>query len=163
MSLFDSLVQTALQSALGGNAESQTQNLVKGVVGMLVNNSGGISGLVDKFAQSGLGDIAASWISKGQNKPVSAAQLVDALGEDKSAELAKEAGIPEDKGAEVLSQVLPSVVDKMTPDGEVPEEHHLGTLSKIILGGTRRCRCNHGSKSGGVASFGHDDEEPEIS
>ncbi len=50
-------------------------------------------------------------------------------------ELAKEAGIPEDKGAEVLSQVLPSVVDKMTPEGEIPDEHHLGTLSKVILGG----------------------------
>ena len=161
MSLFDSLVQTALQSALGGNAESQTQNLVKGVVGMLVNNSGGISGLVDKFNQSGLGDIAASWISKGENKPVSAAQLVDALGEEKVAELAKEAGIPEDKGAEVLSQVLPSVVDKMTPDGEVPEEHHLGTLSKIILGGLGVAGATMAAKA--VASkFGHDDEEPEL-
>ncbi len=135
MSLFDSLVQTALQSALGGNAENQTQNLVKGVVGMLVNNSGGISGLVDKFTQSGLGDVAASWIGTGENKPVTPAQLVEALGQDKVDELAKEAGIPEDKGAEVLSQVLPTVVDKMTPDGEIPEEHHLGTISKVILGG----------------------------
>lgn len=135
MSLFDSLVQTALQSALGGNAENQTNNLVKGVVGMLVNNAGGISGLVDKFNQSGLGDVAASWIGKGGNLPVSPDQVVAALGQDKVAELAKEAGIPEDKGAEVLSQVLPAVVDKMTPDGEIPEEHHLGTLSKVILGG----------------------------
>lgn len=135
MSLFDSLVQTALQSALGGNAENQTNNLVKGVVGMLVNNAGGISGLVDKFNQSGLGDVAASWIGKGDNKPVSPDQIVAALGQDKVAELAKEAGIPEDKGAEVLSQVLPSVVDKMTPEGEIPDEHHLGTLSKVILGG----------------------------
>ncbi|MBK8814153.1 MAG: DUF937 domain-containing protein [Methylococcaceae bacterium] len=135
MSLFDSLVQTALQSALGGNADNQTQNLVKGVVGMLVSNSGGISGLVDKFTQSGLGDVAASWIGKGENKPVTPAQLVEALGQQKVDELAKEAGLPEDKGAEVLSQVLPTVVDKMTPDGEIPEEHHLGTISKVILGG----------------------------
>jgi uncharacterized protein YidB (DUF937 family) len=161
MSLFDSLVQTALQSALGGNAESQTQNLVKGVVGMLVNNSGGISGLVDKFNQSGLGDIAASWISKGENKPVSADQLVEALGEEKIAELAKEAGIPEDKGAEALSQVLPSVVDKMTPDGEVPEEHHLGTLSKIILGGLGVAGATMAAKAM-ASKFGHDDEEPEV-
>lgn len=135
MGLFDSLVQTALQSALGGNAENQTNNLVKGVVGMLVNNAGGISGLVDKFNQSGLGDIAASWVGTGDNKPVSPDQIVEALGQDKVDELAKEAGIPEKKGAEVLSQVLPSVVDKMTPDGEVPEPHKMGTLSKIILGG----------------------------
>ncbi len=161
MSLFDSLVQTALQSALGGNAENQTQNLVKGVVGMLVNNSGGISGLVDKFTQSGLGDIAASWVGKGENKPVSAAQLVEALGEEKVAELAQEAGIPEDKGAEALSQILPAVVDKMTPDGEVPEEHKLGTLSKIILGGLGVAGATMAAKA--VASrFGNDDEAAAI-
>ena len=161
MSLFDSLVQTALQSALGGNAESQTQNLVKGVVGMLTSNAGGISGLVDKFTQSGLGDIAASWIGKGENKPVSPAQLVEALGEEKVAELAKEAGIPADKGAEVLSQVLPTVVDKMTPDGKIPEEHHMGTLSKIILGGIGVAGATMAAKA--MASrFGHDDEAPEV-
>ncbi|WP_411727446.1 YidB family protein [Methyloglobulus sp.] len=157
MSLFDSLVQTAL----GGNAENQTQNLVKGVVGMLTNNAGGISGLVDKFTQSGLGDIAASWIGKGENKSVSAAQLVEALGEEKVAELAKEAGIPANKGADVLSQVLPSIVDKMTPDGEVPEEHHLGILSKIILGGIGVAGATMAAKA--MASrFGHDDEAPEV-
>jgi uncharacterized protein YidB (DUF937 family) len=135
MSLLDSLVQTALQSALGGSSQNQTQNLVKGVVGMLTNSSGGLSGLVSKLTQSGLGDIAASWIGKGDNKPVTPQQLEEALGADKVAELAKEAGIPEEKGAEVLSQVLPSVVNEMTPDGEVPDDSKIATISKIILGG----------------------------
>jgi uncharacterized protein YidB (DUF937 family) len=152
MSIFDSLVQTALQSALGGNAESQTQNVVKSVVGMLTNSSGGISGLVDKFKQSGLGDVAASWISTGENKPVSPQQLEAALGADKVAELAKEAGIPVDKGAEVLSQVLPAIVDKMTPEGAIPEEHKLGTLS--VAGATMAAKA--------VASrFGNKDETGE--
>jgi len=157
MSLFDSLVQTALQSALGGNSQNQTQNLVKGVVGMLVNNAGGISGLVNKFNQSGLSDVAASWIGKGENKTVTPQQLEEALGADKIAELAKEAGIPEEKGAEVLSQVLPTVVDKMTPDGDIPEEHQLGTLSKIILGGIGIAGATMAAKA--VAGhFGKDDE-----
>jgi uncharacterized protein YidB (DUF937 family) len=160
MSIFDSLVQTALQSALGGNAESQTQNVVKSVVGMLTNSSGGISGLVDKFKQSGLGDVAASWISTGENKPVSPQQLEAALGADKVAELAKEAGIPVDKGAEVLSQVLPAIVDKMTPEGAIPEEHKLGTLSKIILGGLGVAGATMAAKA--VASrFGNKDETGE--
>jgi uncharacterized protein YidB (DUF937 family) len=159
MSLFDSLVQTALQSALGGNAESQTQNLVKGVVGMLTSNAGGISGLVDKFKQSGLGDVAASWVGTGENKPVSPQQLEDALGADKVAELAKQAGIPADKGAEVLSQVLPSVVNEMTPDGVVPEEHHMGTLSKIILGGLGVAGATMAAKAV-AGKFGHHDDAP---
>lgn len=136
MSLLSSLAQVAVQSALGGNGQSQTQNLVAGVLGMLQNsNTGGLSGLVEKFQKSGLGDVAASWVGGGENKPVSPDQVVAALGQDQVNDLAKQAGIPEEKGAEVLSQVLPSVVNEVTPDGEVPEPHHLGTLSKVILGG----------------------------
>jgi LysM repeat protein len=74
-------------------------------------------------------------VGKGENQPVTPQQVTDVLGADKVAELAKQAGIPEEKGAEVLSQVLPTVVNEMTPDGEIPEEHHLGTISKVILGG----------------------------
>lgn len=159
MGLLDTLVTSAVTSALGGNANTLTGNLVKGVVSMVAGNAGGLSGLVDKFTQSGLGDVAASWIGKGENKPISASQLVEALGEDKVAELAREAGIPEDKGAEVLSQVLPSVVDQMSPDGEIPEEHHMGTLSKIILGGLGVAGATMAAKA--VAGrFGHDDDAP---
>ena len=136
MGLLDTIVTSAVNNALGGNASGLTGNLVKGVVGMLTSGSGGgISNLVEKFNQSGLGDVAASWIGKGENKPVTPQQVEAALGSDKVAELAREAGIPEEKGAEVLSQVLPNVVNEMTPDGEVPEPHKLGTISKVILGG----------------------------
>ncbi|SJM95479.1 conserved hypothetical protein [Crenothrix polyspora] len=136
MSLLSSLAQVAIQSALGGNGQSQTQNLVAGVLGMLQNsNTGGLSGLVEKFQKTGLGDVAASWVGTGDNKAVSPDQVVAALGQDQVTELAKQAGIPEEKGAEVLSQVLPSVVNEMTPDGEVPEPHKMGTLAKVILGG----------------------------
>jgi uncharacterized protein YidB (DUF937 family) len=159
MSIFDSLVQTALNSALGGNSSTLTQNAVKGVVGMLTNNAGGISGLVDKFTQSGLGDVAASWIGKGENKPVTPQQIEAALGSDKVAELAKEAGIPADKGAEVLSQVLPTVVDKMTPDGEIPDEHKMGTLSKVILAGLGVAGATMAAKAV-AGKFGHHDEVP---
>jgi uncharacterized protein YidB (DUF937 family) len=161
MSIFDSLVQTAISSALGGNSNALTQNVVKGVVGMLTNNAGGISGLVEKMAQSGLGDVAASWIGKGDNKAITPQQLEDALGADKVAELAEQAGIPADKGAEVLSQVIPAVVDKMTPEGEIPEEHHLGTLSKIILGGLGVAGATMAAKAV-AGKFGHHEDDAPI-
>lgn len=136
MSLLSSLAQVAIQSALGGSGQNQTQNLVAGVLGMLQNaDTGGVAGLVEKFQKSGLGDVAASWVGTGDNKPVSPDQVVAALGQDQVNDLAKQAGIPEEKGAEVLSQVLPSVVNEVTPDGEVPEPHKLGTLAKVVLGG----------------------------
>jgi uncharacterized protein YidB (DUF937 family) len=159
MGLLDSLLTSAVTSALGGNAEGLTGNLVKGVVSMVASNSGGLSGLVDKFNQSGLGDVAASWIGKGENKPVTPQQLEQALGADKVAELAEQAGIPADKGAEVLSQVLPSVVNEMTPDGEIPEEHHMGTLSKIILGGLGVAGATMAAKAI-AGKFGNNDEAP---
>jgi uncharacterized protein YidB (DUF937 family) len=136
MGLLDSLVTTAVTSALGTNANSLTGNLVQGVVGMLTSGAGGgLNNLVDKLNQSGLGDVASSWIGKGANQSISPTQLTEALGQDKIDELAKQAGIPADKGAEVLSQVLPNVVNEMTPEGKIPEPHHMGTISKVILGG----------------------------
>jgi uncharacterized protein YidB (DUF937 family) len=162
MGLLDSLVTSAVTSALGGNANSLTGNLVSGVVGMLTSGSGGgLNGLVDKFKQSGLGDVAASWVGKGDNKPVTPQQLEEALGADKVAELAREAGIPEEKGAEVLSQVLPSVVNEMTPDGEVPNEHKMGTLSKIILGGLGVAGATMAAKAV-AGKFGHHDDAPAV-
>lgn len=162
MGLLDTLVTSAVTSALGGNANTMTGNLVKGVVGMLTNNSsGGLNGLVDKLTQSGLGDVAASWISKGDNKPISAPQIIEALGQDKVDELAEEAGIPKEKGAEVLSEVLPNVVNEMTPDGEVPEEHKLGTLSKIILGGLGVAGATMAAKAV-AGKFGHGEDDAPI-
>lgn len=159
MSLLSSLAQVAIQSALGGGGQSQTQNLVAGVLGMLQNsNTGGLSGLVEKFQNSGLGDVAASWVGKGDNKPVSPDQVVAVLGQDQVNELAKQAGIPEEKGAEVLSQVLPSVVNEMTPDGEVPEPHKLGTLAKVVLGGLGVAGVAMAAKAA-ASAFGNSNDE----
>lgn len=160
MGLLDTLVTSAVSSALGGNANTMTGNLVKGVVGMLTSGSGnGINDLVGKLTQSGLGDIAASWVGKGENQSISPSQLIEALGKDKVDELAQEAGIPPEKGAEVLSEVLPNVVNEMTPDGEVPEEHKLGTLSKIILGGLGVAGATMAAKAV-AGKFGHHDDAP---
>ena len=96
---------------------------------------GGIDGLVNKLQQSGLGDIAASWVGTGENKSIQPDQLANVLGKDQVAELAQQAGIPESQGASVLSQVLPAMVDKLTPDGKVPESSSFPTWGKVLLGG----------------------------
>lgn len=133
MSLFDTLVQTALQKTLGDSGAAQ--NLASSVLNMLQNqSSGGLTGLLDKFKSSGLGDIAASWVSKGENKPVSPEQIVEALGQEQVEEIAKEAGIPAEKGASALSEMLPSLIDKLTPDGVIPDISQMSTMSKVLLG-----------------------------
>jgi uncharacterized protein YidB (DUF937 family) len=134
MSFFTDIVK----SAIGANdssaqAENKTQNLLNGALGML-EKMGGVDGLVKKFQQSGMGDIASSWVGTGENKSIQPDQLTNVLGKDQVADLAQQAGIPESQGASVLSQVLPAMVDKLTPEGKAPESSNLATWGKVLLG-----------------------------
>ena len=90
---------------------------------------------VNKLQQSGLGDLAASWVGTGENKSINPEDLANVLGKDQIAALAQQAGIPESQGASVLSQVIPAMVDKLTPDGNVPESSSCPTWGKVLLGG----------------------------
>lgn len=90
---------------------------------------GGLGGLLDKLQKGGLGDVANSWVGPGQNKPVSPGQLGPALGNDLIKTLSQRSGIPEDELMKQLSQILPGVVDKLTPQGRVPTAAELSQLS----------------------------------
>ena len=81
---------------------------------------GGIAGLVQLFNGKGLGDIVASWVSTGPNKPVSPDQVQQALGPDLLRQIGGQAGLPQEQTASALSQLLPALVDKATPDGQLP-------------------------------------------
>jgi uncharacterized protein YidB (DUF937 family) len=134
MSIFTDIVKSAIGANTSEEAEPKTQNLVTGALGML-DSMGGINGLVRKFQQSGMGDVAASWIGTGENKDIQPDQLSQVLGKDQIAALSQQAGIPESQGASVLSKVLPTMVDRLTPEGKEPESGNLSTLSKVLLGG----------------------------
>jgi uncharacterized protein YidB (DUF937 family) len=82
---------------------------------------GGLGGLGAQFEQAGLGDVLGSWIGKGQNRPVSADQLGQVFGQDQLSELGAKLGMGGGELASELSQILPNLVDQMTPDGRVPE------------------------------------------
>ncbi|WP_088281898.1 YidB family protein [Ideonella sp. A 288] len=112
----------------GGNAA-----LISAVVGMLANGSaqGGLGGLLEKFQQSGLGDVAASWVGTGQNQPVSADQISNVLGGDAIGGMARQLGLNPGDLAGQLSQILPQVVDQLTPNGQAPQGG-LGDLSSIL-------------------------------
>lgn len=81
---------------------------------------GGLSGLLNKLQQGGLGNTTNSWVSSGQNQPVSPNQLGSALGPNIIKTISQMSGIPEDELTKQLSQVLPGVVDKLTPNGRLP-------------------------------------------
>ena len=81
---------------------------------------GGLGGLLDKLQKGGLGDVANSWIGSGQNQPVSPKQLGPALGSDIIKTLAQRSGLSEEELTKQLSQVLPGIVDELTPAGRLP-------------------------------------------
>lgn len=107
-------------SSLGGTAGASSP-LVKSVLEMLASDqSGGLGGLVRSFQQSGLGNLVESWIGTGQNLPASSGQIQQALG-PKVQELAQQHGMSADAVSQALSQFLPGLVDRLTPDGQVPQ------------------------------------------
>jgi uncharacterized protein YidB (DUF937 family) len=81
---------------------------------------GGLGGLLNKLQQGGLGNVANSWVGSGQNQPVAPGQLGSALGPNIIKTLAQKSGISEDELTKQLSQVLPGIVDKLTPNGRLP-------------------------------------------
>jgi len=81
---------------------------------------GGLGGLLNKLEQGGLGDVAKSWVGSGQNQPASPGQLGSALGPSIIKMLSQKSGIPEEEITKQISQVLPGIVDKLTPNGRLP-------------------------------------------
>lgn len=137
MNLFDDAVS---KLADGATAASGGQGLVASVLEMLSNRQGGISGLAQSFQQNGLGHVISSWIGTGGNLPVSTEQIQQVLGNEQVQALARKMGIAPEAAGSQLAEVLPSIVDKLTPGGEVPRGGNLmstgiGLLQGLMSGG----------------------------
>lgn len=120
MGLFDQIAGQAL-GALGnaaGGTGAQPNQLLS-LVTTLINQSGGLEGLIKQFAAKGLASQAASWVGTGQNLPVNADQITQVLGADKIQQLAQQAGLPTSAVSSGLADLLPKVVDKLTPSGAI--------------------------------------------
>lgn len=137
MGLLDSVIgaiasQQQQQPQAGGLGGAGGGDLLGALVGMLGQQGGGglggLAGLVQKFEQAGLGDIAKSWVGTGANQPVSPDQLGGVLGSDAIAGFARQLGINPQDALGTLSQMLPQVVDRLTPQGHIPQGD-LGSLS----------------------------------
>jgi uncharacterized protein YidB (DUF937 family) len=84
--------------------------------------SGGLGDLLRQFQQAGHGDTANSWVSPGPNKQIAPNDLATALGADQIDTLTSQTGLSRDDLLSGLSQQLPEVIDKLTPDGRLPTE-----------------------------------------
>lgn len=132
MGLFDAIVAQA-EGALTNAIEGAHPGLVEEVTG-LINNSGGLENLVSAFRDKGLGDAVASWIGTGQNLPISSAQLQSVLGNEQVEAIAQKLGLSTPDVAQKLATLLPQVIDKLTPDGQLPENHLLAQGLALLKG-----------------------------
>ena len=141
MGLLDSVLGSAMGAMSGGGqGGAGGGDMLMRVLGGLLNPSGGaggLAGLVQQLQQGGLGDAVQSWVGHGQNLPVSPEQLHAALGGDQVSAMAQEAGVPQDDLMAQLSQMLPGVVDKLTPNGELPAggTGNIGDMLGGLIGG----------------------------
>jgi uncharacterized protein YidB (DUF937 family) len=83
--------------------------------------AGGLGGLLEQLRRTGYGEQANSWVSRGENKPISPDAMGQIFGQDGLEQISRQAGVSEDDASRGLAQLLPEVVDRMTPDGEVPD------------------------------------------
>lgn len=126
MSLFDS-IKGAVLGKLDGEQGGMAQ-----VAMDLFNQNGGLNGILEKFKEGGLREAADSWVGKGENISISAEQVSSVLGNGAIAEMAAKFGINPETLSAQIAEHLPAVVDKLTPDGEVPSES--GNLLSTVLG-----------------------------
>ena len=143
------VLEQLLRETLGGADGSagtvvapQSSSLIEGVIAMLAAQSGaqggsaggGIQALARMFQKQGLGDVFASWVGAGQNAAISPEQLGQVFGGDQLSHISQRAGVSTGEGLGMLAQVLPLVIDRLTPQGQVPKQDPLLDLGQRLLG-----------------------------
>jgi outer membrane protein OmpA-like peptidoglycan-associated protein/uncharacterized protein YidB (DUF937 family) len=143
MTMFDSLIgQVAENFGLGDRAQPLLQQLLS-----LITNqqTGGLTGFLSNFRQAGLGNLVESWVSQGENLPLSTNQLQDALGNNAIEQIAAKAGIPAATAAPALAAMVPNIVNQLTPSG---------VLSNILPAGLSQYLPSLGGAAGAVGAVG---------
>lgn len=117
-----------LDAAMGmlNQASGQSQDgdikakLIQAVISMIASKAqdGGLQNLMSSFQNAGLGDIINSWVGNGENLPISAEQIMKALGGGQLGQLAQSAGVSEGQAASGLADLLPGLINQMTPNGQ---------------------------------------------
>ena len=131
MGLLDQVVGALAGGQSGGN------NALLETVMKLVNDpqNGGLQGLIQSFEQGGLGEIVNSWVSKGENLPISAEQIQSVLGGSSLGNIASQLGMNREEASGSLASMLPQLIDSLTPNGEVPQGGDLMSQGMEMLKG----------------------------
>ncbi len=144
MGLLDGMLGDVLGAALGSNrGQAQSQDPLSSILGGLAGGSGttgssgnlllqlalamlrqngGLEGVLGKFRQAGMGAQADSWVSTGQNMDVSSDQLQQVFGSGALDDIASQLGMSQNQAGSAISQMLPELINQLTPQGQVTSE-----------------------------------------
>ena len=122
MGLLDGLLGSVMGGMMGGG-QQQSANPLLQIALQLLQQNGGLQGVLGKFQQAGYGDQVQSWVGTGQNLPIDAGALSQIFGQGQLGQIAQQLGVSHEEAAGQLAQALPQVVDRMTPNGQIPEGH----------------------------------------
>ena len=112
----------ALVGSLGTGSQMRSNDLLSAVMSVVQQN-GGLPGVLNMLRSSGLGQQADSWVGTGPNADVSADQITQAFGGSGIASLAAQLGTSQGQAGSILSQILPELVNQLTPNGQIPDNH----------------------------------------
>lgn len=135
MGLLDQ-AQQGLGQLIGQFGGKGNSNSFIGATAKLITSSdiGGLQGLIRKFQQSGYGDAVQSWITGSEKKPISGEDVQKVLGQDKVRQVADQAGVSEQEASHGLAAVIPQLVDRMTPSGQMPDEQSANSSLSQLAG-----------------------------
>jgi uncharacterized protein YidB (DUF937 family) len=114
MALLDSVL-SKLTATLGGDQSN------KSLLNVVLAQTGGLQGLAGRFNTTGMAEVFNSWVAVGENGGIKPEQIEAVLGNQAVQQIAQKLGIDTTKAAATLSQLLPQVVDKLTPNGNLEE------------------------------------------
>jgi uncharacterized protein YidB (DUF937 family) len=95
------------------------------VLGGTARGSGGLGELLEQFQRAGYGDQARSWVGTGRNQPMPADGFEKVFGRSGLTEIARRAGVSEQDASRGLAQLMPEMIDHVTPNGQVPDASSL--------------------------------------
>ena len=107
-----------------GGSQAQGANPLLMMVLQLLQQNGGIEGILGRFQQAGYGQQAQSWVGTGPNMPIDANALQQILGSGTLGQIAQQLGVSREQASDDVAQMLPQVVDQMTPTGEIPDNNN---------------------------------------
>lgn len=130
MGLLGNLFKKAGSSVAGTGADTNTISSIF----ELINHQqvGGLESLVGKMTSGGLGNIVNSWVGTGKNETVNPGQIHEVLGSEVVGQVASKLGISQEAASEKIATFLPTIIDKLTPNGKIEATSQTMNVKDIL-------------------------------